>query len=266
MKSTLIEFWNNLSEKDKLGAKIILFGAGIIIIMIILFLILKAGKVVTDNITLCPKEPPSHFVILVDKSDPPNDSQLRQIKQRIGEVKDNLGFLDRLSIVTMGASGHANEIFSKCNPGRGEQANQFYENPTMVQNNFDKNFGSAFNNALEAAISEGKANASYIMESIQNIITNINFNSNISKRKLIIFSDMLQHSKKYSQYKQISTYKRFLETKYGQSLLTDMNDVEIVVYLIMRRDRRININSLVEFWITYFEEQGATPVTFSKLF
>ena len=259
--------WNALSDKDKLGIKIILGVVATLVAFVALLFSLKSKQQEYDAVSLCPAVPPSHTIILIDRSDGPATSQAEQMETIVQRMKEDLQPLEQLSIYSIANQPSPSRHFSKCNPGSGSQANALYENPVLIQQKFDRQFGNGFDTAFEGIKNIGELPKSYIMESIRVLGSHTSFESKVKKRKLVIFSDMQQNSDLYSIVRQIPDFQDFVDRQTNLASL-DMSGIQVEIYLLMRRKNTSEIytNRLVEFWQQYFQKQGVYDLSFRKIF
>ena len=258
---------SRLSAKDKQGIQVFIALAVIVAVLLIVFVFFKSTVKSYDEASLCPDTIDRHTLILVDKSNAPTLSQSTQIAEIIEDVKKQLQTYEKLSIFILGEGrGNVQSIFSKCNPGTGEQANSLYQNPVLVQKKFDEKFGQQFDYVQDVIKHQGEADSSYIMEAIQIIANQRDFGRNVAQRHLIIISDMEQNSPWFSQYRDNSDFAAFASTEAGKSLLSDLGGVDINFYYIVRDGKFISKKkSHIQFWVDFFSMQGANSVTFRKI-
>ena len=94
-----------------------------------------------DAASNCPVTGPTAIhVILIDRSDPIQPLQAQQARQTIDRYVKNAKIGERFDLYT--ANGDAGNVLSAvasvCNPGRGDQANELYQNPQMIQRQFEE--------------------------------------------------------------------------------------------------------------------------------
>lgn len=83
----------------------------------------KAGRPELDAATLCPDEPVSHTLLLVDVTDPMNPAQQRDFMNRLDRLRTSIPRHGRLGIVKVDATGSAllRPVIERCNPGPPEE-------------------------------------------------------------------------------------------------------------------------------------------------
>mgnify|MGYP000739358872 FL=1 len=147
-------------------------------------------------------------MIVLDKTDSLSTSQQRVILNYINKEKDKLKTFEKFSIFILTENTYVNPepIFSKCNPGTGKNANQLYQNPRKIQMRFDEFFSKPLKEKMNNMLSDNTGSKSPIFEMIRELSLRDDFGDDVQKRTLIIISDMMHHTSKYSHYKNRSTY------------------------------------------------------------
>lgn len=256
-----------LSGKDRIGLKIILACVIVLAVLLGLFFFVKGNVVPYNEASLCPETIQRHTILLIDKSDAPTRSQSWQIGAIIEALKNDLQPLEKFTITSLSErQGDIDTLFSKCNPGTGKQANALYQNPVMIQKKFDEKFGLQLREVEESIKHHGEAKNSYILEALQVIANMIDFDSNVMQKRLIIISDMMQHSGWLSHYHALPDYNEFIQTTAGKGLQADMTDVMVKIYYIVRRPVEPSWqNRHILFWKDYFQQQQVSSVTVRKI-
>lgn len=108
---------------------------------------------------------------------------------------------------------------------------------------------------------------SSIFEYIYSITNNI-LQKNLSSRRLIIISDLLQNTPEFPQYALLPKFSNFRNTAYYKKIRPDLNGVNVTVYYINRNKYyKLQTDDHKNFWYSYFKDTGATlnPPFFSVL-
>jgi len=222
----------------------------------------------TDPNTFCPtdgKGPNSVTAILIDRTDSFNPTQMAAIRDRINDVIDHTSKYDRIEIYTVEPT--KTELlkpeFSMCNPGRGDDINDWTGNKHLVEERWKTSFDTPLQNLLNVMIGEEEAAISPIMESIQSIaVTDLGAKTTAAKtgsRHLIIISDLIQYVKDYTQYKPVGSFASFRKTPYYQRVQTDLSGIDIDVWYV-RRAKTLHLQGEkhLDFWRDYFADQNGT--------
>ena len=213
-----------------------------------------------DRQTLCHSSGPSNVTaILLDLTDPLSVTQ----QARLRSIVDSL--IEESDTDTMVALGVVSEDpsrwgprFAKCRPATGENANRLYENPTLIAQDYRRKFREPIDRLLEELLQGDSENRSPIMEALQSLIAGRQELANASgTRRVVIVSDMLQHSDSLSFYR-AQGWDHFAEQHGEQRLAKSLTDVAVEIWRIPRGGASIPDNSLVEgFWSRYFDRQGS---------
>ena len=249
-----------LTKENKTVAGYIIIGVCLVIFAVLAVSAMALKGEAYDPETLCPDVVMAHTIIVLDKTDFLSSDQQRFALNYINREKDKLGPSEKLSIFTLTERNYINPepIFSKCNPGTGENASQLYQNPRKIQMRFEEFFSKPLEENMNDILSDSTGSKSPILEVIRELSLRDDFGNNVEHRTLIIISDMMQHTSKYSHYKNTVEYKLFSKKPYADEVKANLNSVNVkIVYL--RRDKLGNIQGEkhLSFWEDYFNEMGA---------
>ena len=189
-----------------------LIGASVVVLII--------GAAAYKNLTKLPScqvDPAGKVVILIDQTDPVSTLQNVEMKKRVLDFLGNNRIKDgRLksdsnvdtpvnSLVSLFYIDSNQKdlipIFSECRPSSEKEVNAIEGDPRQAQRNYVNKFESKIAQFVE--IGKHKDKASPIVESLY-AVSRTNFFSNLGKgkpkTKVLIFSDMIQHSDEISLY------------------------------------------------------------------
>jgi len=198
-------------------------------------------------------------MILLDLTDPLTGTQSARLDTIIQDE------VHRSSTDTMISFGVVSEDpdnwgarFAKCKPATGEDANSLYENPRLIQERYDREFMKPMLGELANAVSGEAENRSPIMEGLQSLISETpDFTRAKGERKILIVSDMLQHSDILSFYRG-QGWDYFSESGGAQRLAGNLNAVSVEILLIPRSGSNLpNRTEVDDFWSRYFDRQGS---------
>ena len=226
---------------------------------------LQPEPMLRDSETLCPEAGPSRVTaILVDTTD------------RVGPTSraDVLGRLDDLV-----ASSEADEMMvayetspivgegalfppqlAVCNPGDPDAANPLISNPELIRRRLEEGFRRPLEVLFRQLVGREQADVSPLLENVQAISVTLfarRAHEEIPKR-LIVVSDLMQHSEHLSLYRGRLDYDVFDRTVEADALRTNLQDIEIRVLFVQRREHEQfgDVMNLIEFWERWFEGQG----------
>ena len=252
---------SGLSKKDKQGVIIIVGSVLGLVLLALIPVIVSITAVPFDEETLCPKEQDyGHTVILVDKTDPLTPTQATLVRRLVDRVKSSMTLFEKLSIFVLDDLNYSfpEPRFALCNPGSGENASPLYQNPSLMERRFEEKFGEPLDKALDGIKLGDTRPNSPIMEMIASVSTLKDFQPSKENRRLIIFSDMLQHMPDYSHYSSKLDYDAFKGTDYARRQLVNLEGVQVrIIYLVRKNAIQRQTNRHGLFWEKYFERLGA---------
>jgi hypothetical protein len=222
-----------------------------------LYLSLKSDRDALDMTTYCPKSGPKDVTaVLIDRTDGISERQAGVIKNLIqrwaSEVPKNGAF--RVYEVT-GNPGLESPKMSVCNPGTGEDANPLISNPGRESARYKEKFGDPLNAMIVGMQSDTEASVSPIMEAIQGIVIQ-EFSSGAERRRLILVSDLMQHTPEFSLYKDPPDIQEFRKSPYGRKVEVSLRGVSVEVQ-ILRSSSSKQSDEVGQFWLDWLYLQGA---------
>ena len=216
-----------------------------------------------DEVTNCPKDGVSyHKAILIDTSESYNPVQKNWIKNQLKQIVNRTEKNEKVSVYAVGANYHENlmPLQSKCNPGNPSGANPLIENKQMLKEGWENDFFEPIDKEFNDLLDNDAEGPSPIMEMIQAISIAAFQNEKAStKKKLFIFSDMLQNYGGVYHYKSDFNFKKFSDSPEYLKVRTDLTGVTIRV-LYMRRlggEKFQKGTAHAKFWQEYFNSMGA---------
>lgn len=245
-----------LNNKDKQGIALIILSSIALLLLAITPLILKKQAMGYDPTTFCVKHhDTAHTVFLVDKTDALSITQRDALKQKINQIKQGLQPREKLSLYILDHTNYIapTPIFSKCNPGTGQQANEIYQNPAKVQHQFDEFFGKPLDDALQALTTLTTSPTSPIVEMLNEMALLADFSAQ-HPRRLILISDLLQNMPKDSHYQAIPHFEAWQATHKTPPLWH--NTTVEMIYLRQGHSTLQGADHL-HFWQQYFTHHGA---------
>lgn len=186
--------------KDVLGIFNLIIVAGVLGAISYAALVLQPAEYDPDTLCLA-GEKPAHTVVVIDKTDLYTPEQTVLIRERILQARDRLDIGERLSLYELDQRGELEDTdFSLCNPGRGEQINPLYRNPTRVEARYQALFEDPLQDALADLVEPKNAPRSPILEALADLATEPDFDPATPGRDIVLVSDMLQNSALFSVY------------------------------------------------------------------
>lgn len=225
-----------------------------------------------DQVTLCPAGGPAGVAaVLVDTTDALSPVQRVDVLNKLRGLREELprGWLVAIYPVKPTPEQPPRPSLSLCNPGRGEGLSQLTSNPALVEKRWREAFDTPLQDLLGSLIVDGQEKSSPIMETIQSVAV-AEFGDPDKKalpKRLVLVSDMLQYSPRFSQYSGTKTFGEFAKTDAYRSLRSDLRDVDVEILYIGRpnQERRQNADH-IEFWTNFFADEGASVSRIVRIF
>ncbi|MGO9547214.1 MAG: hypothetical protein ACLPPF_20770 [Rhodomicrobium sp.] len=254
-------------NKDIVGYIIIFVVAAIMVTLGLVFRDIKKNQVRTDPTTYCKLHEPLEeaTIVIIDKTDPFSPAQQAIIREKLLQIKEGIAQYSRLSIHILWnekelAAGNRQLMFSLCNPGQRKDANRFYENPGMIQANYDKTFRIQFDNILAGLLQPGTAAFSPIADTFFGAIEAEEAVKNAKKKRIILISDLLEYTKDANFYdpKLVSWEK--LKARMSADSPACLRDTTVEV-IAVTRDKKFQLQNtlLKDAWRKLFEHFGIDP-------
>lgn len=222
-----------------------------------------------DQNTLCPVStgPVAEVVILFDLTDPLSRAQTDQLQQYLEREFETAGVGTQF---TMGIVSEDENDWGAtpplCKPRSQKDVSSLTQNVALVQERYEERFLAPMHANLNRMISVSGANSSPIMESLQAVTAGTpGFLTFSGPRKLVLVSDLLQHSEAMSFYRG-DDWTSFAASPAYQRLGRTLGGVDVELFAVPRDVKKLREPAVVEdFWVRYFEVQGANLPTVHTL-
>lgn len=214
----------------------------------------------TDAETGCrlDREDPVHTIVLVDQSDPFNATDLDWVRTLLDGEARSLPRYGRLTLLVPNSAAPYDpaQVFTGCSPGSAAEANPIFQNPKMIQQAWERKFHAPLMSEADDALRDTVAPSSPLMEAMYTIADRADFQGHVPARRLILVSDLMQHSPGFSMYKSGAD-----EEAWAESGLADMRagleSVEVVARIVPRQEYALPLSEVKAFWRGWFEAAGA---------
>ncbi len=232
---------------------------------------MQFGEPATDPDTFCPVNGASALtVIAIDATDPFDAVQKREIDNRVRTLLGQMERGHRLDIYTMDAGRQtlASRVFSKCNPGQATRLDQVAGQPTRVERIYREEFAAAITQALEVTIEAGAANQSPIVESVRAIAADaLGDVAGSVPRRLIIVSDLVQHSDIYSMFRSgVGQFDDFSRSANYAAAQTNLRRADVELVVILRPEyARFQNRALIQWWEEYIRANDGRLADFVRI-
>ncbi len=156
-----------------------------------------------DPTTLCPTTRPlaGHTVVIVDRTDRWTPAMNGALTDLIETAQRDTRRYQKFSIVSLDANQSVHPVFSVCNPGAPSFWADLYRGHRYTQHDYEQRFVGAAEQVMEAVSQPSQASASPIVEYVHRWLGSDDFNASIADRRMVLVSDMRQHSPLYSIYR-----------------------------------------------------------------
>lgn len=223
-----------------------------------------------DAATLCPLSgSPVYIAVVFDKTDVYNIVQQRFLQRYFEQFKAQLepGAHIALYVIDDRSRDMIEPDFEVCAPRTGMEANALYENPNLIRRRWLDRFEKPLDQAIAGFMQPGNADTSPIMEILQVVsLSAFPIESEQAARKVILISDMLQHTAEWSHYRGQMDFSALERSAYFQRIRTDLQGAEVQI-LYVRRDGMEKLQSKRHafFWADYIEAIGGRVTLIEKI-
>lgn len=203
--------------------------------------------------------PVAETVILFDLTDPLATAQTSQLLQYLEREFANamIGTQFTLGVVSENSADWG-ATPPLCKPHSEKDVSSLTQNVPLVKQRYEERFLAPLEANLQRMISASGAKSSPIMESLQALTAGTpGFLTFTGPRKVILVSDLLQHSDAMSFYRG-DDWQSFAASPAFQRLGHTLEGAEIEIFAVPRVVDKIKDPAVVEdFWLRYFDLQGA---------
>lgn len=204
------------------------------------------------------RKDPAHTVLLIDQSDPFNPNDLGWVNEFVDNEARTLPRFGRLTVVTPNSADpyDAKIIYSHCSPGSADHANAFLQNPRMIEDTWRETFYEPMAKEIETALMDKRQPSSPLFEAVYSVADRADFQSSRGDRRIILISDLMQHSEEFSMYRSGTNKEAFSRTRIAGQM-PQMSGVEIVARVVPRQEYDLPMSDVKAFWNDYFAQTGA---------
>ncbi len=230
--------------------------AGMLALVLALFALVAFNRPpALDPLTACRADhrDPAHTILLIDQSDPFNTNDLGWVEEFMDAEARLLPKYGRLTVMTPNADSPYEpvEIYTYCSPGSVEDANPLTQNPRMIEDAWREDFYAPLKTRVEQVLTDKSQTASPLVEAIYTIADRPDFQKGGNNRRLLIVSDLMQHSQGFSFYRNGADFDAFVESPLAAEL-PDMAGIVIVARIVPRQDYDLPLADVKYFWGQYF--------------
>jgi len=207
--------------------------------------------------TGCPKThrmPTAHTIVLLDETDRLSPTEVRYAQTVIADEYHWLPVGGRLTVRNIVADPSISTDIVICRMDDGSKILGLMKNPRQVQKQFEKYAGSKLKKLLKEISDAPVQEYSPIVETVTDTLDQPDFGRSVEERRLILISDMAQHSTEFTQY------GASLRAKDLEEFNRDIEGVSVRIHYISRRGLSLQGARHKAFWKGYFTGMGAQDV------
>ncbi|MGJ5201832.1 hypothetical protein [Bradyrhizobium sp. HKCCYLRH1030] len=245
-----------------LGGVALLLLAGAAAAGFMWFYISTPAKPILAPLSGCPVAGPDGIsIVLVDTSDDLPPATGREVQSILDDLISSLPPYHLLEIRVLDiAQNRSKALFSKCNPGDGTGMSEWTENPRLARSRWIESFRKPAAEAIRNSLASAKASSSPIMAALQDIAID-RFSSERARgipKKLTVISDMIEHTRDYSQYARGGdlSYSRFRQSPAYLKYRTDLHGARVTIDYVTRPSVMPDTNRHAEFWSAWVKDNG----------
>ena len=211
-------------------------------------------KPVLDSRSLCPVTGSKGIaIVLMDTSDvileTTKSDILTFLEDQITALPEYHSFDIRVLDI---ATGQSRSLFAKCNPGDGDGLSEWTDNPRVARLRWIESFKKPAREALSKGLAPVDTQSSPIMGAVQHVAIT-QFSSAAAQavpKRLIIVSDMIEHTRDYSQYPIAGdlTYQRFKQSPAYRKFRTDLHGTHVTILYVDRPKLKLDTIRHISFW------------------
>lgn len=232
----------------------------------------RSVAVPVDQVTLCrlDREPPVVLAILLDLTDRLSTLERTQVFNALERAQLEVpvhGLLE-LYTLTEDASSVSEPKVSVCNPGRGADMNELYQNPKLAEKRWDAAFRGPIVAALESTVESVDSTQSPILEGIRTISASLFTRAEFdrSEKRLVLVSDLLQHSQLTSHYRTQHTFEQLKAQVGFGSVSAPLSGVRVdVLYISRPGTARLQTRQHIAFWEAFVAENDGELMSVKRV-
>lgn len=216
-----------------------------------------------DGETLCPPDPVSITVLLVDVTDPMNVPQRQDFQNQLVSLRNSIPRYGQLIVANVDATSESllAPVIVRCNPGTAADVNDTTGDPQATQRRYDQQFVRPLDAAFAEIAQASGASQSPILESVQSVaLTELVTPAAANlPRKLVLVSDLLQNTPGANFYSSLPDPDDFIRSQAFRRTRTDLSGVEVELWMLERGDAATTQpRTLIDLWDRIIGEQGGT--------
>jgi len=214
----------------------------------------------TDPETGCrlDREDPVHTIVLVDQSDPFNATDLEWVRTLLDGEARSLPRHGRLTLVVPNSASPYDPVqaFTGCSPGSAAESNPIFQNPKMIAAAWERKFHAPLMVQADESLRDNVAPSSPLMEAMYTLADRPDFQGQVPVRRMILVSDLMQHSPGFSMYKSGADASAWADSSLAD-MRAGLEGVEVVARIVPRQQYALPLGDVKAFWRDWFGAAGA---------
>lgn len=204
------------------------------------------------------REDPAHTIVLVDQSDPFNATDLEWVRTLLDDEARNLPRHGRLTLLVPNSASPYDpvQVFTGCSPGSAAESNPIFQNPKMIAAAWERKFHAPLVRQADESLRDTVAPSSPLMEAMFTLADRPDFQGEVPVRRLILVSDLMQHSPGFSMYKSGADADVWAESPLAD-MRAGLEGVEVVARIVPRQEYSLPLGEVKAFWRDWFGAAGA---------
>lgn len=225
-----------------------------------------------DPQTWCPTSGPTSITaVLLDQTDSISDVTAQDIARRLTDYLGDIptGGLVEFFGVSQNPSAAATALIELCNPGSPDEVSELTGNKQLSRLRFQERFLMPVQERLHDLLHAAPAASSPLMESVQALAVAafpVSSDSQDIPRRLIIVSDLMQHSPALSLYRSVGAYSDMQKNPAAAGIMPSLYDVDIKLLVVQRLVHgRLNGDDVINFWRQWLDGHGGRTTGIIRL-
>lgn len=204
------------------------------------------------------RQDPAHTILLIDQSDPFSENDLAWVDELIDAEARTLPRFGRLTVVLPNSATPFDPatLYTHCSPGSVEDANPILQNPRMIDDTWREHFYQPLTQTVAETLKTTSQPSSPLFEALYAIGDRADFQDSRKNRRLVIVSDLMQHSDGFSFYRSGADLAAYGDASLSQQV-PQMSGVDVVARIVPRQNYDLPIGEVRAFWRAYFNKTGA---------
>lgn len=249
------------AQKAKQKKQVVYAGVmGVLAIAVIGALVFNALNKESLDSRFCPSNIPSHTVILIDKTDKLGFTQQQALLTDVSNVIKSLeaGTLVSLFALAADFESTADPIIQLCSPGRFEAGDsELTKSKSFTEKQFKERFEEPILRTVQDLATTAPDTSSPILEMLQLVGIKGFKSAGVNKQlELVIYSDFLHNTQKFSMYRTGNKFDDFASSDYGIQAMPKLRDVSVRLKYLMHTPQFQGQDNR-KFWMQLFRQSGA---------